>query len=71
MLHNSRQPPARWAAKASSASASSLPACASRSIAASNCPGVEHLELRAKPRQLARRQLFDGFFDVLGCHAAL
>jgi hypothetical protein len=27
---------------------------------------VECLKPRAKPRQLARRKLFDGFFDVFG-----
>jgi len=27
---------------------------------------VEGLKPRAKPRQLARRKLFDGFFDVFG-----
>ena len=27
---------------------------------------VEFLEPRAKPRQFARRKLFDGFFDVFG-----
>ena len=27
---------------------------------------IESLKPRAKPRQLARRKLFDGFFDVLG-----
>src|ERR1017187_5407332 len=37
MPHNSRERPARCAASASSACASSLPARASRSMAASNC----------------------------------
>jgi NADH:ubiquinone oxidoreductase subunit len=37
MLHSSRDRPRRWAVTASSAKPSSLPAWASRSIAASNC----------------------------------
>jgi hypothetical protein len=29
--------------------------------------GVEGFKPRAKPRQLRRRKLFNGFFDVFGC----
>ena len=61
MLHNSRERPARCAARASSACAADI--SLNRGIEPLR---VESLKPSTKPRQLARRKLFDGFLDVFG-----
>jgi hypothetical protein len=69
MLHSSRERPARCLATASSACASGLRATPDRSI---DLLRVESLEPGAKPRQLARGKLLDGFLDVFsGGHAEM